>query len=179
MLQKRHMTSWWGTKPLTQRGIFNSLAVENQCVCTLREVGVVARRLGFIGLLATTFGLIQGCASTAHQAEKVASAPSAVESKVSKRAEARWAALIKHDLTQAYEFLSPGSKAANPLDLYKSKVRPLQWRSASVLAARCDSARCDVQLKLILDIKAQSGVETVISEVWVRDGGEWWYVFTG
>ena len=47
--------------------------------------------------------------------------------------------MIAKDLDKAYEFLSPGSKAANPLTLYKAKIRPLDWRSGKALSANCES----------------------------------------
>ena len=40
---------------------------------------------------------------------------------VTARANARWQALLRGDLTAAYEYLSPGSKAAMSLDFYKGK----------------------------------------------------------
>jgi hypothetical protein len=84
------------------------------------------------------------------------------------------------DLDKAYEFLSPGSKAAYPLAAYKVRIRPLDWRSAKALSANCDTEKCSVKLQIeVSDRRFRGTITTVLEETWIKDVGNWWYVFNG
>jgi hypothetical protein len=132
-----------------------------------------------IFLCGTVFSLL-GCAGIAPRSDSPSSAVASSESQVSARAEARWQAMIAKDLDKAYEFLSPGSKAANPVTLFKAKIRPLDWRSAKALSANCDSDKCSLKLEIsFYSQKARGEIVTVLEETWIRDAGRWWFVFTG
>jgi hypothetical protein len=128
--------------------------------------------LGFAGLWVA----LAGCAGGAPEAPGVGSTtPEAV---VIGRAEARWKAMIAKDLDKAYEFLSPGSKAANPPSLFKGKIRPLDWRQAKGRSASCDATKCQVLISLtVADARLGGEVTTVVPETWLLDRGEWWLVF--
>jgi len=118
-----------------------------------------------------------GCATVQQSG---AGAATTVQKTVSARAEARWQTLIAKDLDKAYEFLSPGSKAANPLAIYKAKIKPLDWRSAKVVAADCDNDKCSVKLNLsFVHQRAGGEIATIIEETWIKDSGSWWFVFNG
>jgi hypothetical protein len=96
----------------------------------------------------------------------------------SERAEARWAAMIEKDLDRAHTFLSPGSRATHPLKIFKGKIRPLNWRSAKALSARCEADTCHVSIRLTVEDQRLGGeVTTVFEEVWLRDSGQWWLLF--
>jgi hypothetical protein len=124
----------------------------------------------WLGLLAVGL-ILSGCASLGgDQPEKVVAA----------RAEARWNAMIAHDLDKGYEFLSPGSKAANPIALYKAKIRLIDWKSAKTILTQCNSEKCDVRLELTFtEHRMRGSATTVIYETWIKDNGDWWYVFSG
>lgn len=99
------------------------------------------------------------------------------EKAVAARAEARWAALIKGDLDSAYTFLSPGSKAATSLALYKSKVKPGIWRGAKAQKVTCDADVCQVTMAITYDIRQFKGIETPLAENWIIEKGAAWYVY--
>jgi hypothetical protein len=84
------------------------------------------------------------------------------------------------DLDKAYEFLSPGSKAAFPLALFKGRIRLLDWRPAKVRSASCDAEKCSVKLDVTFSNRRLRGeVTTVVEEIWIKDVGNWWLVFNG
>ena len=73
---------------------------------------------------------------------------------MAQRAEARWQSLIKGDLDAAYAYLSEGSKATTPLDVYKSKIRLGRWRQAKVEKVECEAEVCKVELQITLRSQA-------------------------
>ena len=96
---------------------------------------------------------------------------------VAERAQARWQALIKGDLDAAYAYLSEGSKATTPLDVYKAKTRPGMWRQAQVEKVECEAEVCKVQLQITLDHKLMKGIQTPLNESWIIEKGSAWYVY--
>lgn len=86
--------------------------------------------------------------------------------------------MIAKDFEGAYRFLSPGSKAVHSLQLFRSKIRPLNWRAAKAVAADCKADVCRVQISLTLvDDRLGGEVTTVFEETWLRESGQWWLVF--
>lgn len=86
--------------------------------------------------------------------------------------------MIRKDFDTAYQFLSPGSKVANPISMFKAKIRPLEWRAIRVVEAACERDVCKVKLSLALVDKRLGGeVETVFEESWLQESGQWWLVF--
>jgi hypothetical protein len=115
---------------------------------------------------------LAGCAtigpsSSAEQKQKV----------VAERAQGRWDALIKGDLPSAYQFLSTGSKAATPLDLYKAKIKPGLWRQAQVKNVDCEAQTCKVTMLVTYDAKKMKGIQTPVDETWIIENGSAWYVY--
>lgn len=128
---------------------------------------------------ATVFSLF-GCAVVAPGSDSASSGAASSESQVSARAEARWQAMAAKDLDKAYEFLSPGSKAAFPLALFKARIRPLDWRPAKARSASCEADKCSVKLEVtFFDRRLGGEVTTVLEETWIKDVGNWWFVFNG
>src|SRR5216117_161381 len=76
----------------------------------------------------------------------VDSSPQAKQKVVAERAQARWELLIKGDVEGAYQYLSAGSKAATPLGLYKTKIKPGIWRGAKVDKVDCEAEICKVEM---------------------------------
>jgi hypothetical protein len=98
---------------------------------------------------------------------------------ISARAKARWDALIKLDLADAYEFLSPASRATMPLDLYKAKHKVGMYRAVKVDGVSCEADVCTVSLTLTYDFKRFKGMTTALSEKWIIAGGQAWFVEQG
>jgi hypothetical protein len=131
-------------------------------------------------ILCGTVFLLLGCAGVAPRSDSASSAAASSESQVSARAEARWQAMAAKDLDKAYEFLSPGSKAAFPLALFKGRIRLLDWRPAKARSASCDAEKCSVKLDVTFSNRRLRGeVTTVVEEIWIKDVGNWWLVFNG
>jgi hypothetical protein len=85
--------------------------------------------------------------------------------------------LIKGDLDTAYTFLSPGSKAATSLALYKGKVKPGIWRQARASSVKCEGDVCNVTITIVYDVKRMKGIETQLAENWIIENGTPWYVY--
>jgi len=100
----------------------------------------------------------------------------AKQERAGQRAQARWDALIRGDLNAAYEFLSPGSRAVMSLPVYKGKLKPGLWRSAKVRSVDCEADVCSVQLLITYDVRAAKGIETPLTEKWIIESGNAWYV---
>src|SRR5215475_3770308 len=150
---------------LTLPGAFDRLQNQRQAA----TAGFLARASQWIALLA--IGLV-GCAGIG-----VDSSPEAKQKVVAERAEARWQLLIKGDLDGAYEYLSAGSKATMPRDLYKAKVRAGNWRQASVDKVECAGEVCTVTMQITYDRKEMKGIQTPLSENWIIEKGSAWYVY--
>ena len=135
--------------------------------------------LATLGLLA-----LAGCASTSQQGGGPASGaavntPEAREALVAQRATARWALLIKDDMDAAYAYLSPGSKEAVTLTKFKANFRRGAFREARIENVACDGDACVVRLLVTYDHSKMKGITTPISESWIVDGGQAWYVYGG
>jgi hypothetical protein len=131
-------------------------------------------------ILCGTVFLLLGCAGVAPRSDSASSGSASSESQVSARAEARWHAMIAKDLDKAYEFLSPGSKAAYTLDVYRRMIRPVDWRAGKALSASCEGDKCSVKVRIMFFHQRAGGeLETVLTETWIKDADKWWYVFNG
>ena len=115
---------------------------------------------------------LAGCAGMARVSAD--SSPEAKRDAVAARAEARWQALIKGDLDAAYQYLSPGSKATISLPVYKATHKVGMYRAAKVDSVTCEGAACKVVLTIRYDYKTYKGVDTLLTEQWVIEGGQAW-----
>ena len=118
-----------------------------------------------------------GCAGMAGFGISKDSDPAAKQKVVAQRAEARWQSLIKGDLDAAYAYLSEGSKATTPLEVYKSKIRPGLWRQARVEKVECEAEVCKVEVQITFDHKLMKGIQTPLNESWIIEKGSAWYVY--
>jgi hypothetical protein len=100
-----------------------------------------------------------------------------VKKLVAERAVARWQAMMKGDYAGAYEFLSPGSKAATSAALYKAKFKNPIWRDVALQTVECEAETCKATLLLTYDYKSMKGVKTEVIESWLLEGGNAWYIF--
>jgi hypothetical protein len=131
-------------------------------------------------IAATLVVLVAGCAGSAavQQGVQQAAVPTSNEAQVAARAEARWKAMIAKDLDLAYTFLSPGSKAVNPIEVFKGKIKPLDWRAAKAGSVSCEQDKCQVKISLTFSDQRLGGeITTVLAETWLKDSDQWWLVF--
>ncbi|MHB9103274.1 MAG: hypothetical protein ACYC2E_17415 [Sulfuricella sp.] len=130
---------------------------------------------GFVKAGALAALLVVGLAGCAGIARDAGGAQD-TRQQVSERASARWDALIAGDLARAYEYLSPGTRDVMSLDLYKSRTRAGGWKKASVDTVSCEQDRCEVTMVIEHSYRDMKSIETRLSEVWLQEGGKWWYV---
>jgi hypothetical protein len=124
-------------------------------------------------LLWLSLGLgLAGCAGIG-----VSSSAEAKQRFVAERAQARWQVLMKGDVEGAYQFLSAGSKAATPLEVYKAKIRPGMWRAAKVDKVDCEAEICKVMMTITYDTKPMRGIQTPFPETWIIENGSAWYIY--
>lgn len=95
---------------------------------------------------------------------------------VAERVQSRWDALIKGDLAAAYEYLSPGSRSVLSLEAYKAMIHPGLWKKVSVDSVACEQDRCDVVILLEYHYRDMKSAVTRQNEIWLQEGGNWWYV---
>jgi hypothetical protein len=100
----------------------------------------------------------------------------AKKERAGQRAQARWDALIRGDVNAAYEFLSPGTRAITSQAAYKGRIKPGMWRSAKVQSVECEADVCSVKLLLDYDARRVRGIETPLTEKWIIESGDAWYV---
>lgn len=96
---------------------------------------------------------------------------------VTARANARWAAIVARRFDDAYDYLSPASRASITRRGFETIVSRLAYREASVTRVSCRGAVCNVQLELVYDTKMMKGVRTPINESWIIEKGQAWYVW--
>lgn len=133
-------------------------------------------RAGGVVALAILAGCVAGCAGLSSGITKD-TPPEQKQKVVAARAQERWDALVKGDVSTAYTYLSPGSRASTSLDLYKAKVKPGLWREAKVERAACEGEVCQVTIRITYDAKRMKGIETPLTETWIIENGTPWYVY--
>ena len=133
-------------------------------------------RQGIAVLLAVLLAAsVAGCASMSGGGKDLA--PEAKQALVTERINARWNALIKGDMDQAYTFMSAGSREAMPLELYKIKIKPGSWRAVKVDSMQCEAEICQAKMTLTYDHRMMKGIQTPFEETWILEKGNAWYVY--
>ncbi len=142
------------------------------------ERGVAKRRqLKGWGVAALAGFLLAACATgMAPGGLSKESPPEVKQQAVKARAVGRWNALIKGDVPAAYAYLSPSTRATTPLDVYTAKRKVGMYRKIKVDSVDCEGAVCTVKLTLRYDYKRFKGIETPLSEHWVIEDGQAWFV---
>jgi hypothetical protein len=143
----------------------------------LRAQTVAKRRQWRSASLMLMCVLAAGCAGMGGLTKD--SPPEAKREAVAARAKARWDALIRADLAGAYEYLSPASRAATPLDLYRSRHKVGLYRAVKVDDVNCEGEACTVKLSVTYDYKRFKGVTTLLTEKWIITQGQAWFVDNG
>lgn len=107
-------------------------------------------------------------------------APATPEEAVRARAQARWQAMLAGDLQQAYQFLSPASRAVMSFENFRARFGAMAaWKSAEVFKVRCEQAdHCTATIKVtyrpLLPRGSIGTIETSVDEVWLLESGQWW-----
>lgn len=91
-------------------------------------------------------------------------------------AQGRWDALMRGDVTAAYGYLSPASRASLPLLQYQRSIHVGFWKRAVVETVSCEPEVCKVGVSITYDYRDVKGVETTVGESWVNEDGKWWFV---
>lgn len=143
----------------------------------------VSSRRSFVvaGLAYAMLSALPGCATLEpEESEKWRESQRPV---LKARAEARWGALIKGDIENAYTYTTPEYRAVVNLQQYKGKYgRVVDWRGARVVDIGYDVptvATVSVEVTYRVDLPGTGGelIETkkAISEKWIYKNREWWY----
>jgi hypothetical protein len=96
---------------------------------------------------------------------------------VTKRAEDRWALLLKGDVKAAYAYLSPASRQIVSQERFEARTKTGNLREVKLDTAMCEAETCRVRFFLTFDHRVMQGVVTPIEETWVFEGGQAWYVY--
>ncbi|MET0051377.1 MAG: hypothetical protein ABW095_09910 [Candidatus Thiodiazotropha sp.] len=107
------------------------------------------------------------------------------EAVVAQRAAERWDLLIQGRLESAYEYLTPGYRAATPYSHYQKSVKGRGlWQGATVESVKCEPEACDVKIKLNLLIhyplmRKAVHTDTEMQERWIKgQDGVWGFLPT-
>lgn len=113
-----------------------------------------------------------------------ASEAMSAEDAVKLRALNRWGLLIEKRFEEAYDLLSPGYRQVRPREDYVKIMasRPVQWTKVRFDSAQCEEDVCTVAIEVhiqmnmpVMRVGTVDGL-SVITENWVRSGGEWYLV---
>lgn len=168
MLQKRYSNEKTVQILLTLRLFFNMLRrrVMFRLDLAFRDITICKRELVGVCLIVLT----AGCATQASGLKAFD-----VDAKVGARAQARWDALIKGNVGDAYRYLTPSIRATMAQDKYQGMIRLGTWKKAKVSSVSCEVDRCKVDVKIELGNGIQ--LQEPLHEVWLSVGGEWWFFF--
>jgi hypothetical protein len=125
------------------------------------------------------FCLAAGLAGCATQTGAVAEAGKSREAIVMERSQARWNAVLKDRLTEAYQFYSPASREVMSYEDFVRAMRTGFWKAARVERVECQAEEtCEAIVSLEYGYRG-SQVRTPIRETWIHMDGNWWYVQKG
>lgn len=133
-------------------------------------------RQAVVAIVAMSLGLA-GCATMPGAGVTKDSPPEVKVAAVTKRAEARWQHLLAGDTKAAYAYLSPASRAVISLDRYQAKTSTGSFRSIKLDNVACEAESCQVRFRLTFDHRVMQGVVIPITESWVIEDGQAWFVY--
>jgi hypothetical protein len=96
---------------------------------------------------------------------------------VTARAQTRGAALVRGDLDTAYAMLSEGSKAVISRDIFSRRMTIVPFTAYRIEGVSCEAETCKVRSKLTYDHRTMKGVTTPVTETWVIERGQPYFVF--
>jgi hypothetical protein len=106
------------------------------------------------------------------------------EELVKARALSRWQALREGDYPAVHQYISPGMRRIFPYETFASEKRGSvrQEPQSEVTEVKCSKDVCELQLSVKSryagTVAGMDGVEMVdnISERWINQKGQWWYM---
>ena len=123
---------------------------------------------GFAIAAILEFAAIAGCAATV---------PATPEKVVEQKAAARWNAIVAADYRKAYDFISPAGRATITAEGYESGFRKGFHKGAQVKEVRCTSPElCEVTVDVEYEFAGRR-TKTPLTEKWVRQDSDWWYLY--
>lgn len=131
----------------------------------------------FSGLLLVT--LLVGCAATSPNNSEKTSVPQTPEEKVASRAQARWDALRAGEYDKAYAYITPSMRTTLPLEVFRSRISGGSWIDVKVTKAVCEPEVCDVAVKIEYYVLPNLRDAQIVTEKWILDDGNWWFVYRG
>jgi hypothetical protein len=132
----------------------------------------------FCGLVVA---LSVGCANVGPSSDAASvqvSKASSAEKLVMLRAQQRWDALMEGELNKAYAFISPAGRAKLQAQDYRTRVNTGHFRKAVVQEATCQADSCEVKVSLDY-VVGDLPLKQTLSEIWILDEGNWWFVYRG
>ena len=101
---------------------------------------------------------------------------------VEDRAVERWGLLSKRKFSEAYQYLSPGSRETTPENVYIGHFGgATQWLDAKPVTSDCDKELCKITMRVNYRIQHKffpKGIENSreFKEKWIQSDGQWWYL---
>jgi hypothetical protein len=95
----------------------------------------------------------------------------------SARSMERWQAIIAGDVPKAYGYMSTGSKARLSIEDFRRKARLTGFKQATVESVVCEPELCKVTVRTTLDHRLMKDLALPVTETWVLEKGEYWYVW--
>ncbi|MEO8485281.1 MAG: hypothetical protein ABI585_02990 [Betaproteobacteria bacterium] len=132
------------------------------------KFGVRATAAALLALLAAACAAPGGMPSSEGETARAA---------VLARADGRGAALVHGDMDAAYAFLTEGSKSVITLENFKRRMTMVPFTAYRIDDASCAAESCTVHAKLTYNHRLIKGVTTPITETWVRERGQFYFVF--
>jgi hypothetical protein len=124
-------------------------------------------------------GVVAALAGCAAQTAPVTEAARSREAVVMERSQARWDALLKERLAEAYQFYTPTSRTVMSYEDFVRSIKLGFWKSAKVEKVECEAEdACDAVVAIEYIYKGAL-IKSPIRETWIRTEGQWWYVLKG
>lgn len=131
-------------------------------------------------LISAATALLAACGASTPERSNSKLSP---EEAVAVRAVERWERIIAKDFQGAYEYLTPGSRAAMTYEGYAKRMAQAQirWAGANATKVTCDATdACKAEVTLDITVHApgagQIPVQTVQYEDWLESDGQWYYL---
>lgn len=90
----------------------------------------------------------------------------------------RWDFLIAGNLDKAYDYISPAGRSVTSLNDYKLRIKPGSWKSIEVKKVSCEPELCKADFILNYRILGAIDTKNEFTETWVKEGNDWWFVYT-
>ena len=123
--------------------------------------------------------LLVGCAATSPNPSEKSAIPQTPEEKVVYRAQARWDALRAGGYDKAYAYITPSMRITLPLEVFRSRISGGSWIDVKVTKAVCEPEVCDVSVKIEYYVLPNLRDTQTVTEKWILEGGNWWFVYRG